>query len=494
MATLHISRRNFIKASASGMALISVPKLAFSQSTTTIRMEWQQFKASAQYSPFRYAISRMKANTDATNPASWRYWVNVHVNYCPHGIAYFLAWHRGYLYFFEQQLRTVSGYPSLTLPYWDYYKTPRIPSEFTDPATGNPLYQQRTGTNVYSALDLSPFGSTVYNFQRGKTNAFETKFESAPHNPVHNIIGGVMADMQSPLDPIFYLHHCNVDRLWHAWSLPDGKGTPKTANPYSATNSDPYWAGSFTYASGRTLPRYRAYHPSWLSYAYANTSKPTSLPPQAQSSSPIKLVQAQMGQMLNRPAAGKFAVAPGRAIAANRRSLGGATDIALDENSVSAPLPVQTSDTQLLQAIAAGGQATAEGYKSVKVVLDDIKITGAGRNGGFFYNVYLNLPVSGDVTATRERYFLGTLGAFELAGVAHHGSATLEYPATEVITNMSPADLGEVIVSLVRINGENAPRGQVMHVGEMRVELSTDEPFDRSTPVPASAANCYCER
>ena len=117
----------------------------------------------------------MKANTDASKPGSWRYWVNVHVNYCSHGKPYFLAWHRGYMYYFERQLQLVSGDTKLTLPYWDYYTNPNIRSEFTDRATGNPLYQQRTGTNVYNALDLSPFASTVYNFQRGTTNAFETK-------------------------------------------------------------------------------------------------------------------------------------------------------------------------------------------------------------------------------------------------------------------------------------------------------------------------------
>ena len=399
--------------------------------------------------------------------------------------------------YFEQQLQLVSGDPKLTLPYWDYYTNPNIPSEFTDPATNNPLYQQRTGTNVYNALDLSPFAPTVYNFQRGTTNAYETKFESAPHNPVHNLIGGEMANMTSPLDPIFYLHHSNVDRLWHAWALPDGKGIPRTASPYLSTNSDPYWAGTFTYASGLTLPKYKAYYPGWLGYDYANDNKPASLPPQAQSS-PIKLVQAQMGQMLNRPAHGKFVTAPGRALAANRRSAGGVMDVDLDENSVSAQLPVQAADTQSLQAIAAagvtGGRPTAGAYKSVKVVLDNIKITGAGKKGGFFYNIYLNLPQSGDVTSSRHRYFLGTLGAFELAGAAHHGSAALEYPATEAIANMDPADLGEVTVSLVRVSGENAPRGKVLHVGEIRVELSADAPFDRSSSVPASADNCYCQR
>jgi tyrosinase len=474
--------------------LLSIPQLGFGQTTTTTRtrMEWQQFRTTTQFTSFRNAIQTMKANTNASSPSSWQYWINVHVNYCPHSTAYFLAWHRGYLYHFERQLRIVSGDSTLNLPYWDYYSNPRIPSDFTDPATGNPLYQQRTGTNVYNALSLTPFGSTVYNFQRGKTNAYEPLFESKPHDQVHNLIGGIMASMQSPTDPIFYLHHCNVDRLWHAWALPDGKGIPRTANPYSTSNSDPYWSGTFTYASGLTLARYFAYYLGWLGYDYANTSVPKSLPPQASSSS-IKLVQAQI---LTRPARGNFATAPGRAIAANRRSVGSVTNVGLDEGSVSAQIPVASSDVQSLQAIAAAGTegASASPYKSVYVVLDNIQITGAGRNGGFFYNLYLNLPPSSDAALSAQRYFLGTLGAFQLSGVEHHGSTTLEYPASEIVAKLTPAELADVTVSLERVNGENAPKGRVMLVREIRAELSTDDPFDRSQPVPATTQNCYCQR
>lgn len=35
------------------------------------------------------------------------------------------------------------------------------------------------------------------------------------HNIVHGVIGGTMATGWSPLDPLFYTHHANIDRMWH---------------------------------------------------------------------------------------------------------------------------------------------------------------------------------------------------------------------------------------------------------------------------------------
>jgi tyrosinase len=52
--------------------------------------------------------------------------------------------------------------------------------------------------------------------------------EGQPHNLVHNCIGGVghidpgpygnMTNFLSPVDPIFFLHHANMDRLWDVWT------------------------------------------------------------------------------------------------------------------------------------------------------------------------------------------------------------------------------------------------------------------------------------
>ena len=483
------SRRLFIKTSASAVALLSVPNLSFGQ-TSSNRLEWQQFKTTPQYASFLNAVRLMKANTNAASPSSWAYWTNVHVNYCPHSTAYFLAWHRGYLYYFEQQLRIVSGDKTLSVPYWDYYKFPNIPAEFTDPSTGNPLYMPRTGTNVYNALTLAPFDSGVWNFQTGTMNSFEQQIESGPHNPVHNLIGGEMANMTSPRDPIFYLHHANIDRLCHAWALPDGKGIPGTANPYSASTSSPYWAGSFIYAPDLTMPRYKTYYPGWLNFNYSDNTKPTMLPALTQAN----MVQARESAAVTNPVTGKFPATLARAISPGRRSLGGVSGVILAENPVGARLPLSASSVRMLQdavavAVRPPPQMPPGTFRSVVVVLDKLLLLGAGAKGGYFYNIYINLPLVGDAGNGR-RHFLGTVGAFEVAGAGHHGPATLEYQATEVLAQFSAAELQDVTISLVRVSGENPPRGAVLKLGEARIELSTAPAWDPDTaPRPGP---CYC--
>jgi hypothetical protein len=50
-------------------------------------------------------------------------------------------------------------------------------------------------------------------------SGFEGTLESQPHDNVHNAVGGFMADLLlSPVDPIFFLHHGNIDRLWDVWT------------------------------------------------------------------------------------------------------------------------------------------------------------------------------------------------------------------------------------------------------------------------------------
>ncbi|TOM81223.1 tyrosinase family protein, partial [Vibrio parahaemolyticus] len=145
----------------------------------------------------------------------------------------FLLWHRVYVYYFEQIARKVSGNASFSLPYWDYgteLNSRRIPVEFRspkykDPKTKkdieNPLYEQRrSSVNNGSALDLVtvlPLGLDESDFHE-----FGLKLEGSPHNGVHGALGdsnGLVMGIPNfaAQDPIFWLHHSNIDRLYACW-------------------------------------------------------------------------------------------------------------------------------------------------------------------------------------------------------------------------------------------------------------------------------------
>lgn len=142
------------------------------------------------------------------------------------------------------------------MPYWNYFKhnQNKLPSAFSEktwPDGGdNPLFvPQRYGPDndgtVYvpldqvnlNALDDPEFsgvvsgGSTSFG---GVDTGFEHSghvhggIETQPHDMVHVLVGGSDPhDPQLPglmsepdtagLDPIFWLHHANIDRLWEVW-------------------------------------------------------------------------------------------------------------------------------------------------------------------------------------------------------------------------------------------------------------------------------------
>lgn len=473
-----ISRRAFLERSALAIGAAGTPLDLFAQ-TLTVRPEWQAFKTTPRYDSLLKAVKLMKANTNAADPRSWSYWTNVHVNNCPHEVPYFLAWHRGYMYYFERQLRTVSGDSKLVLPYWDYYKSAQIPAEFTNPNNSNPLYVDRINTNVQQALTMAPFASTVVRFQRGAEQAFEPIFEDAPHNPVHNLIGNVMADMVSPIDPIFWLHHANVDRLWVAW-VGAGGGRKMPAK----TNS--YWSGKHVYASQLNMQRTQTYDTrTSLAYRYDNETMPTSLPlaqaTRGGQEARVFRVQASPGDApAAMPSVGSFRLSSARQTSETTYSLGGAVDVGLDDRSVSVQLPVSSEHSRALADIAQGKQASIKGvakaYRSAHLILDDIALSDQGRKGGYFYKLYLNIPSS--KRAAQTQVYLGTLGAFEINAAAHHahdhGGPRLRYKIKRAFAGATATELGMMSVSFVRVGGNNNPKGGVIGIGEVRLEAATE--------------------
>ncbi|MFJ4347547.1 tyrosinase family protein [Pseudomonas sp. NPDC089401] len=173
---------------------------------------------------------------------------------CQHGSWYFLSWHRAYLFAFESivaaKVKELTG-DDWALPYWNYLdsKNPKalyLPDAFVaktlPDGTANPLcrYPRRPGITKLEpnggfslvAMEEDNFliGNGKLGFGGGITDDFvhfdnmTGALESNPHNTVHRLVGGYMGDPYlAGLDPIFWLHHCNIDRLWEAWMNTPGK-------------------------------------------------------------------------------------------------------------------------------------------------------------------------------------------------------------------------------------------------------------------------------
>ncbi|MHC5763715.1 tyrosinase family protein [Nostoc sp.] len=188
-------------------------------------------------------------------------------NQCQHQTWYFLPWHRGYLVSLEMIVRDAiikaDGPADWALPYWNYSDTAQpnaleLPSAFASQTmpdgSPNPLFvEQRYGDNTVPiklpAQDVTLNNLLIPNFTgvaTGGSSGFggiKTVFshygevngglESKPHNIVHVDIGGrnpvgLMSDPDTAgLDPIFWLHHANIDRLWEVWLRRD----PSHSNP-----------------------------------------------------------------------------------------------------------------------------------------------------------------------------------------------------------------------------------------------------------------------
>ncbi|MGH8614077.1 MAG: tyrosinase family protein [Gammaproteobacteria bacterium] len=163
---------------------------------------------------------------------------------CQHGNWYFAPWHRSFIYYFEELVRFYSKDESFALPYWDWSRTHSVPGSFY--GSGNPLDDDvsirdicrgaptagrgRAAGDQFSQADLDTFvGPAVINgIQQnpdfatyGGANPGAGALERTPHNFIHRWVGGTkfsnMVQTFSPLDPIFWMHHCNIDRLYSNW-------------------------------------------------------------------------------------------------------------------------------------------------------------------------------------------------------------------------------------------------------------------------------------
>lgn len=249
-------------------AFAAAPKLRVRRSVNSMALDDPDLET---YRDF-VGIMRDKPQTDRV---SWLGFANQHgdendFKYCPHGDWYFLPWHRGFVEMYEKAAAVLTKNPKFALPYWDWTTLRQLPQAFTDKqykGKANPLYvpgrgddpgmvrNTLTGPNaltdalvgprviasIYKETVFEVFGTSRSVDRSGPTpvvqNNLDPKWvpmgggnqgilERTPHNNVHNNIGAFMPQSNSPRDPIFMMHHGNIDRIWAYWTALGRKNSP----------------------------------------------------------------------------------------------------------------------------------------------------------------------------------------------------------------------------------------------------------------------------
>ncbi len=171
---------------------------------------------------------------------------------------FFLPWHRLYAFQMENLIRATSVTASnLCVPYWDWRLENTASNVTWDDAgflqlsainSGSYTVTRSLGTvntlatqsNITSMLSIPTFISTPPSsgLKSSTVNFFTYRLEYW-HDRGHNFIGGTMGTSASPRDPIFFLHHNFVDKLWQEWYDSDN-GVAKTNYTFSNPSTD-YW-------------------------------------------------------------------------------------------------------------------------------------------------------------------------------------------------------------------------------------------------------------
>jgi tyrosinase len=179
---------------------------------------------------------------------SWMYWAEFHGfnrDDCWHhnGVGgqqfnydLFLPWHRAYLLYFERV--ALSANHDAVLPWWDWTSDlshqSGLPGAFESGPADGPLRSgpvppalrtnpARTTRNPRPASLLPTKGAIEDLLQNATTfDDFSSQIQNV-HDGVHGWVRGDMGQIaSSAFDPIFWAHHCMIDRLWYLWQVRHG--------------------------------------------------------------------------------------------------------------------------------------------------------------------------------------------------------------------------------------------------------------------------------
>ncbi len=178
----------------------------------------------------------------------------------------FHPWHRAYLMHLEREMQKLR--PEVAIPYWKFDekaekvfseqfigKTKKLELEDAERYfdTSIPEFSQKNPLNWYKDHTLwGPLTRSYHETDPAIGKPFKAirdesevinhsdefiewcRFEeSRSHNQAHNAFNGRVVDIgKDPVDPLFFLMHSNVDRLWALWQ--------QTYNRYDYTNIKTY--------------------------------------------------------------------------------------------------------------------------------------------------------------------------------------------------------------------------------------------------------------
>lgn len=274
-----ISRRRMLQTSLAAASVLSLEQFlvrdAYAQ-VRRVRSALETVEGKRNLALYRKGVEIMRGTTlPAHNPLSWTFQANIHdypattdpdalfpgrrrnaqiqkhyeLAYggggrkgiwrtCSHfhdenpANIHFLTWHRMYLYFFERAIEKLVGEP-FALPYWNYTNPAqrRMPSDFVRSKTGGKrnflYYPARQDDFIDQGLPADTVRTRdAFLEQRflHPTRGFNSELEIRPHNVIHGAIGtleGMGDTPKAARDPLFWVHHCNIDRLWESWREPD---------------------------------------------------------------------------------------------------------------------------------------------------------------------------------------------------------------------------------------------------------------------------------
>ncbi|KAF8066692.1 hypothetical protein FPV67DRAFT_1781199 [Lyophyllum atratum] len=192
-----------------------------------------------------------------------------------HNVGQFLAFHRLYVRAHEELLRNECGYTGAQ-PWWNetmddanYINSPLLKPDAFGGNGVAPSNCVADGPFANYTLHLGPghnitnhcltrrinnaLGAGSYFIQKvlaattyDDMNTFMTKVPG-PHAAGHSAVAGEMADpTSSPGDPLFFLHHAWIDRIWSTWQSLD-TSTRFTAISGYTTVSPPFVATTLDY-------------------------------------------------------------------------------------------------------------------------------------------------------------------------------------------------------------------------------------------------------